>query len=72
MSASTPEGKCPGWAAKRYAPVSTELIADLQLWRAATQVDAGDLRPTGPTPARPRRSRLAAATRRATRRRGYP
>jgi hypothetical protein len=48
MSASTPEGKCPGWAAKRYAPVSTELIADLQLWRAATQVDAGDLRPTGP------------------------
>ena len=26
-----------------------ELIADLQVWRAATQVDPNDLRPTGPT-----------------------
>jgi hypothetical protein len=25
-----------------------ELIADMQVWRAATQVDPGDLRPTGP------------------------
>ena len=25
-----------------------ELIADLQVWRAATQVDPSDLRPTGP------------------------
>jgi hypothetical protein len=26
----------------------TELIADIQVWRAATQVDPGDVRPTGP------------------------
>jgi hypothetical protein len=25
-----------------------DLIADMQVWRAATQVDPGDLRPTGP------------------------
>ena len=25
-----------------------ELIADVQVWRAATQVDPSDLRPTGP------------------------
>ena len=36
------------WAAQRYAPVPAELIADLQVWRAATQVDPNDLRPTGP------------------------
>jgi hypothetical protein len=28
--------------------MSAELIADIQVWRAATQVDQGDLRPTGP------------------------
>jgi hypothetical protein len=28
--------------------VPAELIADLQVWRAATQVDPSDLRPTGP------------------------
>jgi hypothetical protein len=37
----------PAWAAQR-PPVPAELIADLQVWRAATQVDPGDLRPTGP------------------------
>jgi hypothetical protein len=41
-------GEVPAWATKRYAPVSTELIADVQMWRAASQVDPGDLRPTGP------------------------
>jgi hypothetical protein len=41
-------GEVPAWAAKRYAPVSTELIADVQVWRAATQVDPGDPRPTEP------------------------
>ena len=30
------------------ALVPAELIADVQLWRAATQVDPTDLRPTGP------------------------
>jgi hypothetical protein len=29
--------------------VPAELIADVQVWRAATQVDPSDLRPTGPT-----------------------
>ena len=36
------------WAAQRQAPVPAELIADIQVWRAATQVDPSDLRPTGP------------------------
>jgi hypothetical protein len=31
-----------------HAPVPAELIADVQVWRAATQVDPSDLRPTGP------------------------
>jgi conjugative relaxase-like TrwC/TraI family protein len=35
-------------AAQRYAPVPAELIADLQVWRAATQADPNDRRPTGP------------------------
>jgi conjugative relaxase-like TrwC/TraI family protein len=39
------EGEAPAWA---HAPVPAELIADVQVWRAATQVDTGDLRPTGP------------------------
>jgi hypothetical protein len=38
----------PAWAAKRHAPVPAELIADVQVWRAATHVDPSDLRPTGP------------------------
>jgi hypothetical protein len=38
----------PGWAAQRYAPMPAELIPDLQIWRAATQVEPSDLRPTGP------------------------
>jgi AAA domain len=45
---SNTEGETPAWAALRRAPVPAELIADVQLWRAATQVDTGDLRPTGP------------------------
>jgi hypothetical protein len=38
----------PAWAAQRRAPVAAELIADIQVWRAATQVDPSDQRPTGP------------------------
>jgi hypothetical protein len=45
---SNAEGEAPSWAAKPYASVPVELIADVQVWRAATQVDTGDLRPTGP------------------------
>jgi conjugative relaxase-like TrwC/TraI family protein len=42
------EGEAPAWAAQPHALVPAELIADVQVWRAATQVDPGDLRPTGP------------------------
>jgi limonene-1,2-epoxide hydrolase len=45
---SNAEGEAPAWAAVRRALVPAELIADVQLWRAATQVDPSDLRPTGP------------------------
>jgi conjugative relaxase-like TrwC/TraI family protein len=37
------------WMADRpHAVLSAELIADIQVWRAATQVDPSDRRPTGP------------------------
>ena len=42
------EGVAPAWAAQPHSLVPAELSADLQVWRAATQVDPGDLRPTGP------------------------
>jgi hypothetical protein len=35
-------------AARPHAVLSAELIADIQVWRAATQVEPSDLRPTGP------------------------
>jgi conjugative relaxase-like TrwC/TraI family protein len=35
-------------AARPSAVLSAELIADIQVWRAATQVEPSDLRPTGP------------------------
>jgi hypothetical protein len=41
-------GEAPAWAAQPHAPVPAELIADVHAWRAANQVDPGDLRPTGP------------------------
>jgi conjugative relaxase-like TrwC/TraI family protein len=44
-SASPPMGV--GWA-EAHAAVPAELIADIQVWRAATQVDPSDQRPTGP------------------------
>jgi hypothetical protein len=37
----------PAWAPQRHAAVPAELIADIQVWRAAIQVDPSDLRPTG-------------------------
>ena len=48
-----------------------ELIADIQVWRAATQVDPSDLRPTGPLQLGPP-AEFPTATRQATRRRGHP
>jgi conjugative relaxase-like TrwC/TraI family protein len=41
--------QAPAWAAQRHAHMPAELIADIQVWRAATQVDPSDLRPTGPS-----------------------
>jgi hypothetical protein len=41
-------GEAPAWAAQPHALLPAELIADVHVWRAATQVDPGDLRPTGP------------------------
>jgi hypothetical protein len=38
----------PAWAAQPRTPVPAELVADVQVWRAATQVDPDELRPTGP------------------------
>ena len=38
----------PAWAAKLQTPLPAELIADVQVWRAAIQLDPSDLRPTGP------------------------
>ncbi len=35
-------------AARPHALLPAELIADIQVWRAATQVEPSDLRPTGP------------------------
>ena len=47
-SAATPQLKRRPGRPKPHALVPAELIADLQVWRAATQVDPGDLRSTGP------------------------
>jgi hypothetical protein len=41
-------GEASAWAARPHASVPAELIADVQVWRAATQIDPNDLRPTGP------------------------
>jgi hypothetical protein len=38
----------PAWTAQPHARASAELIADIEVWRAAIQVDPSDLRPTGP------------------------
>jgi conjugative relaxase-like TrwC/TraI family protein len=38
----------PAWVAPRHALLPAELIADIQVWRAATQIEPRDLRPTGP------------------------
>jgi hypothetical protein len=41
--------EAPAWVAQLRAPVPPELIADIQVWRAATRVDPSDLRLTGPS-----------------------
>jgi conjugative relaxase-like TrwC/TraI family protein len=44
----TTAAEAPAWADHLQAAVPTELIADIQVWRAATQIDPSDLRPTVP------------------------
>jgi conjugative relaxase-like TrwC/TraI family protein len=38
----------PFWVAERRFPPSADLVAEIQVWRAAMQVQPADLRPTGP------------------------
>jgi conjugative relaxase-like TrwC/TraI family protein len=45
---TTGQGVAPIWMVERRFPVPADLIADIQVWRAATQVLPADLRPTGP------------------------
>jgi len=42
------ERDATAWATKPQASVPAELITDVQVWRAANQVDPSDIRPTGP------------------------
>jgi hypothetical protein len=41
-------GEAPAWSAQQHGPVPAELIADVQVWRAANQIDPSYLPPTGP------------------------
>jgi len=41
-------GNAPTWAVERRFLPLDDLIADIQVWRAAMQVQPADLRPTGP------------------------
>ena len=59
-----------GWA-EPHAAVPAELIADVQVWRAATQVDPSDLRPTGPLQLGRAARIFQQPTRQATRHCGY-
>ena len=45
----TAEGAdAPSWAVERRFLPSADLVAEIQVWRAAMQVQPADLRPTGP------------------------
>ena len=39
----------PEWASQRRTTVPSHVVAEVQVWRAATQVNPDDRRPTGPT-----------------------
>jgi hypothetical protein len=45
---TTGQAVAPAWMVERRFPVPADLIADIQVWRAATQVLPADPRPTGP------------------------
>jgi conjugative relaxase-like TrwC/TraI family protein len=44
---TTGQAAAPAWMAERGCPLS-DLVAEIQVWRAATQIPPADLRPTGP------------------------
>jgi hypothetical protein len=60
-------GEAPAWAIQPHTPLSAELIAEVQVWRAATQVNPSDLRPTGPSQLSHATQAWQKATRQATR-----
>ena len=51
---SNTEGEAPAWAAVRRALIPADLMADMQVWRAATQVDPHRPATHRATPARQR------------------
>jgi hypothetical protein len=48
MRASVADTDAPEWATQRGCAVSTGVLAEVQVWRAAMQVGPEDRRPTGP------------------------
>jgi DNA primase catalytic core len=48
VKAAASENEPPEWATQRRAAVSNRVVAEVQVWRAATQVSPDDRRPTGP------------------------
>ena len=48
IRASVADTDTPEWATEHGSTVPARVLADVQVWRAAMQVDAEDRRPTGP------------------------
>ena len=46
-AAALADGRVPGWAEGLAGRPSEDLVADIEVWRAANQIDPADLRPTG-------------------------
>ena len=55
------EAEASAWAAEPNAHMPAELIADVRVWRAATQIDVSELQPHRATPARSRHPNLPRA-----------
>jgi hypothetical protein len=60
------EDEAPAWAAQPHALVPIKLTADVQVWRAANQIDPGDHdqpgHPTSATPLKPGNSNSASGS----------
>jgi DNA primase catalytic core len=48
IKAGVADTDTPEWVTQRGSPVPSHVVADVQVWRAATQVSPDDRRPTGP------------------------